>query len=87
MTLLRAIDPPRSTAYPLFTDDDHRLTALNAFSPENLVDETFISVANNAPAARAAIDDYLRCSAVEITPITKQPVPTWQYHWWCRPEA
>jgi len=47
---------------------DHRLAALDAFSPENLVGETFISVANNAPAVRAAIDDYLRCSAVEITP-------------------
>ena len=47
---------------------DHRLAALDAFSPENLLGETFISVANNAPAVRAAIDDYLRRSGVEITP-------------------
>jgi LysR family transcriptional regulator, hca operon transcriptional activator len=47
---------------------DHRLAALNAFSPENLVGETFISVANNAPAVRAAIDNYLRCSGFDITP-------------------
>jgi LysR family hca operon transcriptional activator len=47
---------------------DHRLAALNAFSPENLVGETFISVANNAPAVRAAIDDYLRSSGFDITP-------------------
>jgi LysR family transcriptional regulator, hca operon transcriptional activator len=47
---------------------DHQLAALDAFSAENLVGETFISVADNAPAVRAAIDDYLRCSAVEITP-------------------
>jgi LysR family transcriptional regulator, hca operon transcriptional activator len=47
---------------------DHRLAALDAFSAENLVGETFISVANNAPAVRAAIDDYLRCSGLDITP-------------------
>jgi LysR family transcriptional regulator, hca operon transcriptional activator len=47
---------------------DHRLGALYAFSPENLVGETFISVANNAPAVRAAIDNYLRCSGFDITP-------------------
>ena len=47
---------------------DHRLAALDAFSAENLVAEKFISVANNAPAVRAAIDDYLRRSGVEITP-------------------
>jgi LysR family transcriptional regulator, hca operon transcriptional activator len=47
---------------------DHRLAALNAFSPEHLVGQTFISVANNAPAVRAAIDNYLRSSGFEITP-------------------
>jgi LysR family hca operon transcriptional activator len=47
---------------------DHRLAALDAFSAENLVGETFISVADNAPAVRAAIDDYLRCSGFDITP-------------------
>ena len=47
---------------------DHRLAALDAFSPENLVGETFISVANNAPAVRAAIDVYLKCSGLGITP-------------------
>jgi hypothetical protein len=60
---------------------------LHAFSPEDLVDETFISVANNARAARAAIDDYLRCSAVEITPDHEATSTYMQYHWWCRPEA
>ena len=47
---------------------DHRLAALDAFSPENLVGETFISVANNAPVVRAAIDDYLRWSGFDIAP-------------------
>ena len=47
---------------------DHQLAALDAFSAENLVGETFISVADHAPAVRAAIDDYLRCSGFDITP-------------------
>jgi LysR family hca operon transcriptional activator len=47
---------------------DHRLAAVNALGPENLAGEKFISVANNAPAVRAAIDDYLRCSGFDITP-------------------
>ena len=46
----------------------HRLAALNAIGPEDLVGGTFISVANNAPAVRAAIDDYLRCSGLDTSP-------------------
>jgi LysR family transcriptional regulator, hca operon transcriptional activator len=47
---------------------DHRLAALAVFSAENLIGETFISVADNAPAVRAAIDDYLSSSGFDITP-------------------
>jgi LysR family transcriptional regulator, hca operon transcriptional activator len=41
---------------------------IQTLSAENLVGETFIGVANNAPAVRAAIDNYLRSSGFEITP-------------------
>src|SRR6202049_1678776 len=36
---------------------DHRLAALKAISPRELVGETFVSVADTAPVLRAVIDD------------------------------
>jgi len=47
---------------------DHRLAALKAISPGELVGETFVSVADTAPVLRAVIDDYLKRSGVNITP-------------------
>jgi LysR family hca operon transcriptional activator len=47
---------------------DHRLAALEAVGPHDLVGETFISVAENAPTLRVVIDDYLRGSGIDITP-------------------
>ena len=47
---------------------DHRLAALKAISPGDLVGETFVSVANTAPVLRGVIDNYLKRSGVNITP-------------------
>ena len=47
---------------------DHRLTALKAISPKDLVDEPFVIVSNTAPVLRVVIDKYLKQSGVHITP-------------------
>src|ERR1700736_4725474 len=47
---------------------DHRLAALKAISPQDLVGETFVGVSDTAPVLRAVIDEYLTRSAVKITP-------------------
>lgn len=47
---------------------DHRLAALEAISPRDLVGETFISMAESAPTLRVVIDDYIKGSGIEITP-------------------
>src|ERR1700688_83454 len=47
---------------------DHRLAALEAISPQDLVGETFVTVSDTAPVLRAVIDDYLKRSGVNITP-------------------
>ena len=47
---------------------DHRLAALRAISPKDLVGETFVIVSNTAPVLRAVIDKYLKRSGVNITP-------------------
>jgi len=47
---------------------DHRLAALQAISPEDLVGETFVTVSDTAPVLRVVIDDYLKRSGVNITP-------------------
>jgi LysR family transcriptional regulator, hca operon transcriptional activator len=47
---------------------DHRLAALNAISPRDLVGETFVAVSNTAPVLRVVIDKYLKRSGVNITP-------------------
>jgi LysR family hca operon transcriptional activator len=47
---------------------DHRLAALKAISPADLVGETFVTVAHTAPVLRGVIDNYLKRSGVDITP-------------------
>jgi LysR family hca operon transcriptional activator len=47
---------------------DHRLAALEAISPADLVGETFVTVARTAPVLRGVIDNYLKLSGVHITP-------------------
>jgi len=47
---------------------DHRLAALKAISPGDLVGETFVIVSDTAPVLRAVIDDYLKRSGINITP-------------------
>jgi LysR family hca operon transcriptional activator len=47
---------------------DHRLAALKAISPRDLVGETFVTVSDTAPVLRAVIDNYLKRSGINITP-------------------
>jgi LysR family hca operon transcriptional activator len=47
---------------------DHRLAALKAISPGDLVGEPFVIVSDTAPVLRAVIDDYLKRSGINITP-------------------
>src|SRR5271170_6548505 len=47
---------------------DHRLAALKAISPRDLVGETFVTVSDTAPVLRVVIDNYLKRSGVNITP-------------------
>src|SRR5260221_937127 len=47
---------------------NHRLAALKAISPQDLVSETFVTVSNTAPVLRAVIDNYLKRSGIKITP-------------------
>jgi LysR family hca operon transcriptional activator len=47
---------------------DHRLAALKAISPRDLVGETFVAVSSTAPVLRTIIDKYLKRSGVDITP-------------------
>jgi LysR family hca operon transcriptional activator len=47
---------------------DHRLAALKAINPRDLVGETFVGVSDTAPVLRAVIDNYLKTSGVKITP-------------------
>jgi LysR family hca operon transcriptional activator len=47
---------------------NHRLAALKAISPGDLVGETFVGVADTAPVLRAVIDNYLKRSGIDITP-------------------
>jgi LysR family transcriptional regulator, hca operon transcriptional activator len=46
----------------------HRLAALKAIRPRELVGETFVAVSNTAPVLRVVIDNYLKRSGVNITP-------------------
>ena len=47
---------------------DHRLAALKAISPRDLVGETFVAVSNTAPVLRVVIDNYLKRCGIDITP-------------------
>jgi LysR family hca operon transcriptional activator len=47
---------------------DHRLAALKAIRPGDLVGETFVIVSDTAPVLRAVIDNYLKRSGIKITP-------------------
>src|SRR6202011_1051378 len=47
---------------------DHRLAALKAISPQDLVSETFVTVSHTAPVLRGVIDNYLKRSRIKITP-------------------
>ena len=47
---------------------DHRLAALKAISPGDLVGETFVIVSGTAPVLRAVIDNYLKRSGINIRP-------------------
>src|SRR5271170_8017316 len=47
---------------------NHRLAALKAIPPQDLMGETFVTVSHTAPVLRAIIDNYLKRSRVNITP-------------------
>ena len=47
---------------------DHRLAALKAIRPRDLVGETFVIVSDTAPVLREIIDDYLKRSRINIKP-------------------
>jgi LysR family hca operon transcriptional activator len=47
---------------------DHRLAALKAISPRDLVGETFVTVSDTAPVLRMVIDNYLKRSGTNIKP-------------------
>ncbi len=47
---------------------DHRLAALKAISPGDLVGETFVNVSDTAPVLRVVIDNYLKRSGTNIRP-------------------
>src|SRR4029077_3118463 len=47
---------------------DHRLAALKAISPGDLMGETFVTVSHTAPVLRGIIDNYLKRSGIKITP-------------------
>jgi len=47
---------------------DHRLAALKAISPRDLVGETFVTVSDTAPVLRVVIDNYLKRSGTNIRP-------------------
>jgi LysR family hca operon transcriptional activator len=47
---------------------NHRLAALKAVSPQDLVGETFVTVSDTAPVLRGVIDNYLKRCRINITP-------------------
>ena len=53
----------------VFLPSGHRLAALKAISPADLVGEKFVSVSHTAaPVLRRVIDNYLKRSGVHVTP-------------------
>jgi LysR family hca operon transcriptional activator len=63
-----AFRPLVKEALVVILPSDHRLAALKAISPRDLVGETFVAVSHTAPVLRAVIDNYLKQSGVKITP-------------------
>jgi LysR family transcriptional regulator, hca operon transcriptional activator len=55
----------------VFLPSDHRLAALKAISPADLVGETFVTVSHTAPVLRGVIDNYLKRSGIHITPVSR----------------
>ncbi len=47
---------------------NHRLAALKAISPQELVGEIFVTVSQTAPVLRGVIDNYFKRSGIKITP-------------------
>jgi LysR family transcriptional regulator, hca operon transcriptional activator len=47
---------------------DHRLAALKAINPRDLVGETFVTVSDTAPVLRVVIDNYLKRLGTNIRP-------------------
>ncbi len=47
---------------------NHRLVALKALSPQDLVGEIFVTVSDTAPVLRGIIVNYLKRSGIKITP-------------------
>ena len=47
---------------------NHRLAALKALRPQDLVGETLVTVSHTAPVLRVVIDNYLKRSGINITP-------------------
>jgi LysR family hca operon transcriptional activator len=47
---------------------NHRLAALKAIGPRDLVGQTFVSVSDTAPVLRGVIDSYLKRSGINIAP-------------------
>ena len=66
---------------------DHRLAALEAISPHDIVGETFISVAENAPTLRVVINDYLKGAGIDIIPDHEVSSLSMAISLVCRPRA
>ena len=47
---------------------DHRLAALKAIHPKDLVGEIFVTVSHTGPVLRVVIEKYLKRSGISITP-------------------
>jgi LysR family transcriptional regulator, hca operon transcriptional activator len=47
---------------------NHRLAALKAIRPQDLMGETFVTVSDTAPVLRGVIDTYLKRSGINIKP-------------------
>lgn len=50
---------------------DHRLASQAAIKPQDLVGETFIGMADQAPVLHAIIQDYIRRSGIDLKPAHK----------------
>jgi LysR family transcriptional regulator, hca operon transcriptional activator len=47
---------------------DHRLASRETISPQDLVSEPFIGMADQAPVLRSLIEDYIRRSGIDLNP-------------------